>query len=172
MKKLLLLNIAFIFFHTVLIAQSNVTTHRSSIKWMTFKQALLKNKTHPKKIIVDVYTDWCGWCKKMEATTYSDPILIQYMNKHFYCVKLDAETKETIFYKNKNYSFSPDNKVHDLAAFLLNGQMGYPTTVFLDENQDVITQVAGYQTTQQMGSILHYLGDNIYRQKTWEEYTR
>ena len=61
------------------------------VQWMSFEEAVAKNKLEPKKIFVDVYTDWCGWCKKMDAGTFNNPVVAKYLNEKYYNVKLDAE---------------------------------------------------------------------------------
>src|ERR1700721_1067191 len=73
------------------------------IHWVNFDEAVRLNKKHPKKIFIDVFTEWCGWCKKMDATTYTDPEIISYINKNFYPVRLDAETGDTFHFNNHTF---------------------------------------------------------------------
>lgn len=140
------------------------------LKWLSFEEALVLQAKAPKKILIDVYTDWCGWCKKMDKNTYTDPNIIQYLNKHFYIVKLDAEQKADIQYKEKTFKFKPEYKAHELAVSLLNGQMSYPSTVFLDEEMNMLTNVPGYLKAEDLQPILKYFGENIYKEKNWKEY--
>src|SRR4249919_2233805 len=58
------------------------------VNWMSIDDVQVAMKKQPRKVWIDVYTDWCGWCKRMDKTTFSDPNVIRYMNKHFYAVKL------------------------------------------------------------------------------------
>ena len=74
------------------------------IKWLTWEQAQAEQKKKPKKVFVDIYTDWCGWCKKMDATTFENPKIAQYMIDNFYCVKFNAETHDDIMFKGQKYS--------------------------------------------------------------------
>ena len=90
------------------------------INWLTFEQAVEKNKTEPKKMFIDVYTHWCGWCKVMDRTTFKDSAVISYLNKNFHAVKLDAETKDTIRFQGHDFVFRPENKANDIAISLLN----------------------------------------------------
>ncbi len=145
------------------------------IKWMSFQQALELSKKEKKKIFIDVYTDWCGWCKVMDKNTFSNPVIVKYMNEHFYSVKFNAEMKDTIVFNN--YTFVNPNpnssrSTHQLAASLLNNQLSYPTTVYLDENFNMLTQVPGYLQPSQMEPIMKYFGDNIYPSTKWEDYQK
>ncbi len=54
-----------------------------TVKWYSFEQAVKLNKQNPKKIFIDVYTDWCGWCKRMDKVTFSNPVIAKYLNKYY-----------------------------------------------------------------------------------------
>ena len=141
------------------------------LTWLTFEQAVELQAKSPKKIIIDVYTDWCGWCKKMDKNTYTNDSVIKQINENYYLVKLNAEQKEDIKFKDKTFTFKPEYKSHELAVSLLSGQMSYPTTVFLDEDFNILTVVPGYLTPKDMNPILKYFGQNIYKSMNWKEYT-
>ncbi|MEN8804248.1 MAG: DUF255 domain-containing protein [Wenyingzhuangia sp.] len=144
------------------------------IHWMSFEKAIELNKTNPKPILIDVYTEWCGWCHKMDANTYSEKIIVNYINTYFYAVKLDAEQKESIFYNDHTFKFIPNGSsgTHELASALLNGNLSYPSTVFLNKNQELIQVVPGYLKTPIMEKLLHYMGEEIYLTKDWEEFDK
>jgi thioredoxin-related protein len=146
--------------------------HDGPVHWMTIQEAFKEQKVHPKKIFIDMYTHWCGWCKKMDAGTFKDSTFATYLNRYYYAVKMDAETRDTIPYQGAYYTYKPEYKVNELAAFLLSGQMSYPTSVFLDENQNVLSPVPGYMTAEQMIPILRFFGEDIFKTKTWEEYAK
>ena len=145
------------------------------LHWHTFQEAVELNKKEKKKIFIDVFTDWCGWCKVMDKNTFTDPVIIKYMNQKFYAVKLNAEMKDTIVFNN--YTFVNPNptglrSTHQLASSLLNNKLSYPTTVYLDENYNLLTQVPGYLQPIQMEPILKYFGDNVYPTTKWEDYQK
>jgi thioredoxin-related protein len=143
------------------------------IKWYSFEDAYQLNKKKQKKIFVDVYTDWCGWCKKMDADTFTHPLIVEYMNDNFYCVKLDAERKDTVVIDGVTFTNSNPNSKrssHQLAVELLKGKMSYPSYVFLNEKSQWLTVVPGYQPPKEFESVIHYFGDDAYQKTPWEEY--
>lgn len=124
-------------------------------------------------MFIDVYTDWCGWCKKMDKDTFQNAEVAAYMTENFYMVKLDAEQKEPIDFGGKTYTFVRSGRrgYHQLAAALLQGKLSYPTVVFLDENLKMLSPVPGYQKPDAFLKIARYFGDNIYRDTSWEAYS-
>jgi thioredoxin-related protein len=135
------------------------------IKWLDFEQAVALNKKKPKKIFIDTYTDWCGWCKKMDASTFINPVIVEYMNKNFYAVKFNAERKDTVNFNGKEYINPNPNSArssHQLAIELLGGRMSFPSFVILDEKMNKITIIPGYHKAPDFESILHFFGENVY----------
>lgn len=150
------------------------TTQAQEIEWLSWSEAVEKANTdkNPKKLFVDVYTDWCGWCKKMDKDTFNNPKVVSYMMEHFYMIKMDAEGKEEIVYKNKTFKYIPQGKrgYHELAAALLQGKMSFPTVIFLNAKQEILSPVPGYQKPDGFLKIAKYFGDDIYKDKKWQEY--
>lgn len=140
------------------------------IKWVSISEAEKLAKDEPRKIIVDVYTDWCGWCKRMEASTYKDPKIVEYINKNFYAVKFNAESKNEITFQGKTYTYDPLRRTNGLCAILLGNSNGYPTTTFLNDKLEVLSVVPGYQNTETMRKIIHYFGENAYLKMDWNKY--
>src|SRR5690606_7291329 len=81
------------------------------INWLTLEQAEVEMKKSPNKLLfIDFYTDWCGWCKKMDTSTFKEPEVIKYINEHYIPVKFDAESKEEVKFRGKTYKFlKPQN---------------------------------------------------------------
>lgn len=122
-------------------------SEHKKINWMTFEEAIDANKKEKKYILIDVYTEWCGWCKRMDASTFKDSSIVNYVNKHFYAVKLDAEQKEDIEYKGNTFKFVDQGRrgYHELAARLLQGKMSYPSFVVLSKKEQINAIIKGYQ---------------------------
>ena len=143
------------------------------IRWMTWDEAVAANVTSPKKIFVDVYTDLCGWCKRMDQTTFRDSTLVDYMNKHFYAIKFNAEQKETITWKGYEFKWIAGgrNGYNELAAIILERQMSYPSFVLLDEEFIRIMISPGYKDAPAMLKQLMFAAEEAYENGgTWEAY--
>jgi len=145
---------------------------QDKIKWYTIEEVQELNINNPKKVFIDVYTDWCGWCKKMDATTFQDPKIVKLLNEDFYAVKLDGEGQENINFKDKDYKFIPQGRkgYHELAATLMNGKLSYPTTVYLDENLNMLQPIPGYMKVEDLEPILIYLGQDYYKNVSWKDF--
>jgi len=142
------------------------------IHWMDFESAVAASQKNPKKLFIDVYTDWCGWCKKMDASTFMDDSVAAYINANFYPVKFNAESKDTIHFFDQVFVFVPEYKSHELAISLLNRQMGYPSYAFLDEKFAAIKVQQGYMPKETLMPLLKYYAEDVYKTKTYEEFTK
>jgi thioredoxin-related protein len=141
---------------TILIAYGcgqKAKTSSSELTWLTVEEASeIGSGNNDKKFLVDVYTDWCGWCKVMDKKTFTDPEVIKYLNEHFHVVKFDAEQKEALQYRGKTYNWESmgRNGINSLALELLQGRMSYPTLVYLNANLDPIMVSPGYKEPSQL----------------------
>jgi thioredoxin-related protein len=138
------------------------------VKWMTIEEAFAAMQKKPKKVFIDVYTDWCGWCKVMDRNTFTNPAIADYLNENYYSVKLNAEGKEDITLGARTYKMV--GNVNELAATLLKGQMSYPTTVYLNEKMEVIQPVPGYQEPRAFHQIITYFGGDHNQKEPFDKF--
>ncbi|MEJ2005411.1 MAG: DUF255 domain-containing protein [Cyclobacteriaceae bacterium] len=151
-----------------------VQLNAQDVEWMTFEEAVERSKTEKKKIFIDVYTDWCGWCKVMDKNTFSDPEISAYLNENFYPVKFNAEQKEDVSFRGEVFKFIPSGKrgYHELAAGLLNNKLSFPTVVFLDEDFRIISPVPGYHKPDFFQKVVTYFGGDHYKDTSWKEWEK
>ena len=76
------------------------------LKWMSIEEAEIACKKQPRKIFIDVYTDWCGWCKKMDKSTFRDSLVLKYASEKYYAVKMNAETRDNVIFRDKLFKFN------------------------------------------------------------------
>ena len=144
------------------------------VEWLTFEEAIALHNENPKKLLIDLYTNWCGWCKVMDRETYSNARLSAYINENFYPVKFNAEQKEAVVFDGHTFNFIPSGRrgVHELAAALTRNKLSYPTTVFMDEELQIIQPIAGYLKPNQMEPILNFIGGDYYKSVPWAGYKK
>lgn len=135
---------------------------------------MVKMEQKPRKVLVNVYTQWCNWCRRMDEKTLEHPQIARYINEHFYAVKFDAEQRQELTYQGQVYKYSKGGTrgYHELAALLLRGRLSYPSVVFLDEDQEIIQSIVGYKTPSQFETIATYFGDDQYMHTPWSSYQR
>lgn len=146
---------------------------KSLVNWMTLEEALVKQEKEPRTILLDAYTDWCGWCKVMDTTTFADPNIAGFINARFYPVKFNAEGFDTIMYRGKKY-VNPNTgrrSSHELANELLNGRLSYPTLVYMDEKFNHYP-VAGYLKPEQIEPILIYFSEQVNKSAPYDDFNK
>ncbi len=120
------------------------------IKWLDFNKGYEMAKKKNKIMLVDVYTDWCGWCKRMDKDAYAKEGIIKAVNADFVAVKFNPEIQGVTYtYDGKNYTGE------QLAGVISNYQInGYPTTIFIYPKGKKIEVMAGYRNAEQLAPIL------------------
>ena len=149
---------------------NEAATDDKEIHWLSIDEVQAKMRQQPKKVYIDMYTDWCGWCKKMDASTFQNPNVIKYMNEKYYCVRFNAERKDTIRFMSKYYYFDPAKRANTWAAELMHDTLQYPTAIYMEERFQNPVRVPGYQDVKTIEMILKYFGENLYKTTPWEKY--
>ncbi|NJB85504.1 thioredoxin-related protein [Lewinella marina] len=147
----------------------------AQIEWLSWEEAVARNASEPRKMMVDVYTDWCGWCKRMDKTSFVDPAVTEYVNEHFYAVKLNAEQREPIQFDGHEFTYDPTlsrRGVHTLAVALLDGRMSYPSIVYLDKEQKRITIAPGFKEAEALLQELTYVGGDHFKRQSYADYVK
>jgi uncharacterized protein YyaL (SSP411 family) len=154
---------------------------QDGVKWYKFEDAVAQCKKNPKPLFIDLYTDWCGWCKVMDKNTFNQPSIAAYLNTNYYPVKFNAETRDTIRFENNVLTGGGSRSTpHQLAIMLLGGQMSYPTAVVLNYKNkqfQAIHKFQGYQQPEQFAPMMAFIikvvrGEAVYDQPSFDAFSK
>ncbi|RME12056.1 MAG: DUF255 domain-containing protein [Bacteroidetes bacterium] len=182
MKKITFLVLSLAAVVVVAIAAKNIKSNSnpapskgdSAIQWLSWDEAVKANETVKKKFFIDFYTDWCGWCKRMDKTTFTDPAVVKYINENFHPIKFNAEQKEDIVFQGRTFKWRAGgrNGVHTLAYELLNGRLGYPSYVYLTPDFERILISPGYKPAPDLIKELEFVAGDHYETTSWDDYKK
>jgi len=136
-----------------------VKTENTKIQWVTLEQAYKLNQKQPRKVFIDMYTEWCGWCKVMDQKTFTNAEVIQFANKNFYAVKYNPEKDADVMLGKVSFKGMMNGKV-----------TGFPTTVILDEKMNLVQPIAGYLEPRMFHQVLAYFGDNNHQKEPFDQF--
>lgn len=142
-------------------AVKNYPPDTEKIHWLAIDEAQEMMKVKPKKMLVDVYTSWCGPCKLLDRTTFSDPQVIDYVGQNYYPVKFNAESADVVKFAGQEYgnpNFNPNNNPrkrnspHELTRkFAIRG---YPTILVIDEKLEIQDSHIGFKPADELLKLL------------------
>jgi thioredoxin-related protein len=147
---------------------SPVAEENSLIHWYTIEEAQKLCEKEPRKIFMDVYASWCGWCKVMDNKTFSNPTIAKYMSANYYCVKFDAESKDTIVFNGQK--FWNESRYHSFATQALQGNLAFPSFIFIDKTRTKFTMMQGYYPADKFEPYIHYYLNDAEPTVSFEKY--
>jgi thioredoxin-related protein len=174
------------------------TYSQEAVHWISFEKAVELTRTKPKHIIIDIYTTWCGPCKMMSKNTFENPVIAKFINEHYYAVKFDAENFDTLKFVMMIPDTTKDKKgkviktgtkkrqvvyvnpapkgtprsPHQFAQAILDGNLSYPSIVFLNEKVQRIDILKGYYPPDKFEPIVKYIGSGAYIKTKYDIYLK
>ena len=164
--------VSFMMLSFIIVSMGTLRAQSEQVNWLTMEEALQLNEKEKRKIFVDIYTDWCGWCRKMDKATFQQPHIAAYLNENYYPVKFNAEYKGEIVYNGKSHEFVGAGRrgYHSLAAFLTRGRLSYPTVVFIAEDLSILQPIPGFQDPLTFEIIMTFFAGDHFKFTPWQKY--
>lgn len=140
------------------------------INWINIADAEAAGNIEKRPILIDLYTDWCAWCKVMDKKTYTNKNLAAYVHEKFYAVKINAETRATINWRGRTFNFSQAYKANEFALYVTGGRLSFPTTVIIPADGSAPQAIPGYLKPNELELFLKYYGEKLNTRIPVDEY--
>lgn len=137
------------------------TAQETSINWLTFEQLEDSLAIQPKKVFISFYADWCVYCKKMDVAAFKNKEVVSKLNKHYYAVKMNAQTQDTIVFEGttltNRFIGKSRNPIHDMALLLASREeqpFSLPAMVVLNEKFQIKARYFNYLSPKALQEVL------------------
>lgn len=130
-------------------------TKSTEIVWMSYDAGLAKAKAEDKHIFVNFTTSWCGWCKKMNKTTFKEDEILGILADNFVSIKVDGDSKNEL--DIDGYKITEQNLTR--SEFQVRS---YPTYYFLTPEGGKLGAARGYQNKEQLSKVLTFVAERQY----------
>jgi len=167
-----------VFFYSLISLSGTMKTNvklrsdEGHIQWLNLTDATSSLQSQKKPVLIDLYTDWCSWCKVMDKKTYLNKNVEQYVREKFYAVKVNAESKDALVWAGKTYQYNRNYKVNDFAVFITHGQLSFPTTIIIPADGSEPQAIPGYLETKDFELIAKYFGEGGYGKIPFDKYQK
>ena len=145
---------------------------KAKLQWISLDEVTVSLQKEKRPLLIDLYTDWCGWCKVMDQRTYSNKKVADYIQEKFYPVRINAETREVIRWENKTYNFNARYRSNEFAIYLTGGRLQFPTTIFIPAGGDAPQAIPGYLQPKDFEVLLKYFGEGAYGRIPFDEFQK
>jgi thioredoxin-related protein len=139
---------------------------------MTLDEAAASLKKEKRPVLMDLYTDWCGWCKVMDKKTYSKEAVVEYLQRKFYVVKVNAESRDAMLWEGRRFEYNAGYRVNEFALWLTQGRLEFPTTVILPSDGTGPQAIPGYLEAKDLELVVKYFGEGAYGKVPFADYQK
>lgn len=147
--------------------------HAQGVKWQAIETAA-KAENSSKLYFIDFYTNWCGWCKRMDRDTFSDSIVASILNKYYIPVKFNAEGSSQFEWNNRSFnkgqSINGRPATHTFVSYVLGNKIGYPSFAIFNAEKQLLQVIPGYVKADEFAQILWYFSSGAYTRYPYERY--
>jgi len=126
------------------------TYSQEKVQWMGIEKAFENQSKQPRFMFIDLYTDWCGWCKVMDRSTFVEDTVAKFFKNRYYNVKFNAESTDTFRIMGNQFKYVEEYRMNELALSLFNGQSAsFPSFVVLGPGLEYLGIIQGYQKSDE-----------------------
>jgi uncharacterized protein YyaL (SSP411 family) len=141
------------------------------VKWMNLSEAAASLQKERRPVLIDLYTDWCGWCKVMDKKTYSNEQVARYLQEKFYPVKVNAESKEALVWNGRTYQYNASYRSNEFAVYVTQGHLEFPTTIIIPADGEP-QAIPGYLEPKDLELIVKYFGEGGYGKIPFDQFQK
>ncbi|HNX44298.1 MAG TPA: DUF255 domain-containing protein [Bacteroidales bacterium] len=152
--------------------ESDTAQKPSSIRWMSLKEALAANKNNPRYMFMTWYTTWSTPCNVMLHNAFADEYITRFMNEHFYCVRLDAQTMDTLFWGKNYINENKPHHYHQMAMSMLEGKLLFPANIFFDKDGQLIQRDQVFLDKADFYMLANFIATGSYKTMKVSDYRK
>ena len=136
----------------------------NTLTWHKYDEGMAKAEKDKKHVLVAFYTNWCGWCRRMDKVTYADEEIRKVLNEGYVAIKVNGQSNEKVEVDKK--------KITETELARKFRVRSYPITWFLKHSGEKIAPYYGYADAPTFLTVLNYIKDDLYDKISFEEYLK
>lgn len=140
------------------LAETAPASAPKAMNWVPLEDGLKRASATGKYVFVTVYTDWCGYCRKLNNVTFKASPVLKELGKNFQSVRINAESQKTVVWQGKRMS---EREVAGREW----GVTGFPTMLFMSPKGEIIGSYSAYADPELMVKLLTYISSGARERK-------
>lgn len=141
----------------------SIVVAAEGVDWLPFEEAVEKAMQEGKKIMIDVYAPWCGYCRRMHVETYADDQVQDYLAEHFITTRVNGDSSDDSYHLHGRTLSGVELGYHL-------GARGFPTTVFLNDEAQYLAPLPGFVAGADLMTVLRYIATDAYETQDFETF--
>jgi len=142
------------------------------VNWLPLTEALKLNKENPKGIFLTFYIKSNAASSVMLVNAFSHSKVAEYLNEHFYCVRLDAQTSDTLIWDKKYINKNGPGNFNELAKTMMKDKMQFPSIFYFDKTNRLILNENLYLSPEALYILSNYVVSESYKTEPFTDFMK